>query len=86
MQHAEFKDGVAAAFHDKHWDAPRTESLARRCNVARGMFQAEPEAVKARICEEARLEHEGEVRQWHNAVNGLPSMDPVDQEEYVRVY
>jgi hypothetical protein len=83
MQHPDFKERVATTFHDKHWDAPRAERLARRCEVAREMFQAELEEVKTRIREEAKEEHEGEVRRWQDAIDGLPSMDPVDQEEYV---
>jgi hypothetical protein len=83
MQHDDFKEGVATAFNEKYEDLLRAERLARRCDIARTLFEAEPDEVKARIREEAKLEHEGEVRRWTDAVEGLPSMDPEDQEEYV---
>jgi hypothetical protein len=83
MQHDDFKGAVTTTFNERHWDVPRLERLARRCNVARELFEAEPDEVKKRIREEAMLEHEGEVRRWHDAVEGLPSMEVEDQEEYV---
>jgi hypothetical protein len=83
MQHEDFKGAVATAFSEKYWDTPTSERLARRCDVARELFEAEPDEVKKRIREEAKLEHEGEVRRWQDAVEGLPSMEPEDQEEYV---
>ncbi|KAJ7915946.1 hypothetical protein B0H13DRAFT_2323814 [Mycena leptocephala] len=81
MQHDDFKGAVTTTFNERHWDVPRSERLARRCDVARELFEAEPDEVKKRIREEAMLEHEGEVRRWHDAVEGLPSMEVEDQEE-----
>jgi hypothetical protein len=83
MQHEDFKGTVAAAFSEKYWDTPTSERLARCCDVARELFEAELDKVKKRIWEKAKLEHEGEVRRWQDAVEGLPSMELEDQEEYI---
>jgi hypothetical protein len=84
MQHQDYKDAVSARFNAESWDVPRADKLARRCEIAREMFQTEPEDVKQRIQQEAREEHEDELRRWKDADEGLPSIDAAEQDEYVR--
>ncbi|KAJ6547267.1 hypothetical protein B0H19DRAFT_1266203 [Mycena capillaripes] len=81
MQHPDYKEAVNAEFQEKHWDTPRSDHLARRCAVARTLYEAEPEDVKAQIRQEAAEEHEDKLTRWRDADEGLPSMDPEDQEE-----
>jgi hypothetical protein len=79
MQHDDFKAQVQETFDTECWDVPRAEHLARRCEIAWRLFQAEPEGVKERIRLESKEEHEEELARWKEADEGLPSLDPHEQ-------
>ncbi|KAJ7642310.1 hypothetical protein DFH06DRAFT_1137331 [Mycena polygramma] len=81
MQHDKYKDSVNALFMERHWDAPRDEHLARRCDVARELFKLEPQTVKDEIRKEAQAELEAERTRWEDAEEGLPSLEEAEQEE-----
>ncbi|KAJ6480747.1 hypothetical protein C8R47DRAFT_1218593 [Mycena vitilis] len=81
MQHEEFKAQVMGLFEERHWDAPRDEQLARRCEVARELFKKEPQSVKERIRAEAEAELQAEKTRWEEASEGLPSLEDAEQEE-----
>ncbi|KAJ7726345.1 hypothetical protein B0H16DRAFT_1735660 [Mycena metata] len=81
MQHDDHKARVESEFQSRHWDAPRKNHLTLWCGVARELFEAEPEEVKARIRQEARQEHKEQVALWKDAAEGLPSANEEDQKE-----
>jgi hypothetical protein len=83
MQHDDFKHAVNERFEYESWAVPRAEHLAKRCAIARELFLAEPEDVKARIRKESEEEQEAVLKNWNDAEEGLPSTDPEEQEEWV---
>jgi hypothetical protein len=83
MQHDDFKNAVNERFEYESWAVPRAEHLAKRCAIARELYQAEPEEVKTRIRKEAQEEQDKVLKSWNDADEGLPSLEPEEQEEWV---
>jgi hypothetical protein len=81
MQHADFKAKVEQKFAEECWNVPRADHLAQRCEIARGLFALESREVKDRIRKEAMEELEDEMAKWKDADEGLPSVEPEDQEQ-----
>jgi hypothetical protein len=83
MQHKEFKTKVTEVFNERSLGLKASEHLKVRARVAKELLLAEPQEVQARIKQEAEDEHAELVTKHEERVEGLPSPDEDEMEEYV---
>jgi hypothetical protein len=83
MQHAKFKPNFDAKCKPRLEGRPCGDHLKIRSQVAMEMFAAEPEEVQEQIKRENKTEHEAGAAKHQAALEGMPSCDEEDMEEYV---
>jgi hypothetical protein len=80
MQHPDYKPKVIDQFLERHPDAPCREHLKLKCDIARELLESEDQAVKDMIHTQARAEHEQNVEDHKDALEGLPALDEEGQQ------
>jgi hypothetical protein len=83
MQHKEFRTKVTEAFNEQSVGLKASQHLKVRARIAKELFLAEPQEVQAKIKEEAEEEHADLVAKHEDRVEGLPSLDEDEMEEYI---
>lgn len=83
MQHEDFRTKVTEEFNKQSVGLKASQHLKVRARIAKELLLAEPQEVQAKIKEEAKEEHAELVAKHEDRVEGLPSMDEDEMEEYV---
>ncbi|KAF8126855.1 hypothetical protein K438DRAFT_2001197 [Mycena galopus ATCC 62051] len=81
MKHPDFCDAVQARFLENHSDEPKDKHIALRCEIAKGMWEAEPADVRNWLRAENDAAHEQDKEAYKESGEGEPSADPEIQEE-----